>query len=225
VNPGRVLVGLILVSLGVVYLLDQSDVLDAGDTISRWWPAVIVALGVLQYVSDRRTLIGSAVLVAVGLILLGIRLDLVGNWIWGVFWPLAVIVLGIWILAGRTARGGDQATGDGVAAFTALSGRTVRSASATFSGGHVTAILGGLEVDLRDATPAPGAVLSATAILGGVDVIVPEGWDVTVSGTPILGGWDDTTRRDVVGPGSPRLEVRALTILGGLEVRHPKRWQ
>ena len=106
-----------------------------------------------------------------------------------------------------------------------LSATRTGSTSSRFRRGAATAVLGGVTVDLTEATPAAdGARLAATAILGSVDILVPHGWAVTVRGLPLLGGWDDTTDRAAAGPGSPRLEVVALAVLGGIEVKHSSRW-
>ena len=47
---------------------------------------------------------------------------------------------------------------------------------------------------------------------------------VRLSGIPLLGMWDNTTRRDLAVDEARTLEVQATVILGGLEVRHSKRW-
>ena len=52
------------------------------------------------------------------------------------------------------------------------------------------AILGGGELDLTHAEPADGAQLTAIAFLGGIDVKVPEGARVSMSGLSLLGGRD-----------------------------------
>ncbi len=41
----RVVMGATLIAIGVLFLLDRADVLDAGQVIGDWWPAVIVASG------------------------------------------------------------------------------------------------------------------------------------------------------------------------------------
>jgi hypothetical protein len=76
------------------------------------------------------------------------------------------------------------------------------------------AVLGGGELDLTRAAPTEDARLTAIAILGGIDVKVPEGARVAMSGFSLLGG------RDVkVEPGDgPAIHVRAVAILGGVSV-------
>lgn len=76
------------------------------------------------------------------------------------------------------------------------------------------AVLGGGELDLTRAAPADDARLTAVALLGGIDVKVPEGARVSMSGFSLLGG------RDVkVAPGDgPVIRIRAVAVLGGVSV-------
>ena len=76
------------------------------------------------------------------------------------------------------------------------------------------AVLGGGELDLTHAEPADDAQLTAIAFLGGIDVKVPEGARVSMSGLSLLGG------RDVkVEPGDgPTIRIRAVAVLGGVSV-------
>jgi len=48
---------------------------------------------------------------------------------------------------------------------------------------------------------------------------VPEGWTVVVRAVPIMGGAKDNRRgaRDL--PGSPKIVVRGLVVMGGLQIR------
>ena len=77
------------------------------------------------------------------------------------------------------------------------------------------AVLGGGDLDLTRAAPAEGARLTVFALLGGVDVFVPEGAQVALSGISLLGG-----REVKVEPGDgPVIRVRAVAILGGVAVK------
>jgi len=233
VNPGRVVVGLGLIATGVLFVLDSSGALDAGETIGDWWPLLLVALGVFQLVSDRRSWLGSGILVAVGVVLLGTRQDWLQGSAWSLLFAVILVIVGIRLLnlprGSRAVAPGpapapvreEDATVDAVAV---LSKRRVVSTSPAFRGGDATSVLGSLDLDLSGATLAPGARITATVVLGGLNVLVPHGWRVEVTGIPILIGWDNTTRRDVIGPDAPLLQINAVTVLGGLEVRHPVRW-
>ncbi len=84
-------------------------------------------------------------------------------------------------------------------------------------------VLGGIELDFRDAVfPEGGTIVNVACVLGGVEVTVPPDVTVQVEGTGILGGFDDSSRSD---PGNtPRLVIRGFALLGGVEVRtRPRR--
>jgi Domain of unknown function (DUF1707) len=90
---------------------------------------------------------------------------------------------------------------------------------------QVVAVAGGAEVDLVDAVlDGPGVRVRAVAVLGGVEVVVPEGVAVELTGTSLLGTRSYLVRGPVAArPGSPEVEVRALAVLGGVTVRTPHR--
>ena len=225
-NAGRIFLGSVLVAVGVVFVLEASDVLDAGETLGSWWPAAIIGLGLFHALDRRRLTSGSAVLVLAGGVLLAITTDVFGADTWNLVWPIALIGAGVWLVLGwgrrSVRRMPDIDTVDGLAV---LSASRVATRSEQFRHASLTAVLGGVTLDLSEATPATtGAVVDATAVLGSITVLVPRGWLVEVRGIPVLRGWDDTTDRSSIGSGAPRLEVRALVALGGLEVKHAGRW-
>jgi len=82
------------------------------------------------------------------------------------------------------------------------------------------AVLGGCQVDLCDADVPPGDIeIRAVAILGGVEVLVPEGVSAELSGVAVLGAKAYRVRRSAARPGAPRVHVRATAVFGGVTVR------
>ena len=96
--------------------------------------------------------------------------------------------------------------------------RTSRSQS--FRGGDLTAVMGGVGLDLRGAKLAPeGATLDVFAMWGGIELTVPEGWRVDLTVVPLLGGFEDRTRAaDTME--AQVLTVRGFVIMAGGEVQH-----
>jgi len=225
VSAGRALLGAALVALGAVYLLDVAGVIEGGEVVGRWWPVLVVALGLLQAYAEKRFSAVVWVLVVGGLLLLAVTTGLFGKRAWSVTWPILVVLAGAWLLSGwgRLRRGQiDDAEFSRMSVF-----NSVKLASRAYGLQRVslTAVLGKLRLDLTGARLDPaGARLSATSLFGHIDVIVPEGWAVEVRGLPIVGAWDDTVSRRGLGPDSPRLEVHVLVVLGGVEVKHRRRW-
>jgi hypothetical protein len=107
-----------------------------------------------------------------------------------------------------------------VRAAALLGGVTRRCASRDFRGGDATAVLGGCEIDLREAKIVSGeAVLDVFALWGGIDVKVPPDWAVVLRGMPILGAIEDETTAAGV-PKRATLVVKGLAIMGGVGVKN-----
>jgi hypothetical protein len=89
----------------------------------------------------------------------------------------------------------------------------------------VVAVLGGVQLDLREARFSQREVtIDVFTLMGGVDITVGEDMDVDVSGVGIMGGFDHRASGPGV-PGAPRVRVVGLALMGGVNVRRrpPKR--
>ncbi len=85
------------------------------------------------------------------------------------------------------------------------------------------AVMGGCLLDLRAAQlSAPVTTITAVAIMGGVEVIVPPGVHVEMHGLPLLGGWSNHVREEDLPPHAPEVHVRGFALMGGVEVRTKK---
>ena len=81
------------------------------------------------------------------------------------------------------------------------------------------AVMGGVELDLREARYSePEVTLHAYALMGGIQITVPEDVEVDVSGFAFMGGFDHNASGPGV-PGAPRLKVIGFAMMGGVEVR------
>lgn len=90
---------------------------------------------------------------------------------------------------------------------------------------NVVAIFGGVDLDFRDAVlPGREVILRATAVLGGIDVIVPPEMRVVDNGIAILGGRDITGNvAEAASPDSPVLRIEGACVLGGIDVKRKAR--
>jgi hypothetical protein len=114
----------------------------------------------------------------------------------------------------------SKASGDELNAVAVLGSVTRRVSSASFRGGEVSAVLGGAVIDLRDARiPGGRADLEVLAMMGGIELLVPDGWRIVGDVTSVLGSFDDKTR---VAPADAAvtLHVHGTAMLGSVEVKH-----
>ena len=59
-----------------------------------------------------------------------------------------------------------------------MSGSQGNIASSNFAGGEITAVMGGVELDLRNASIQTDAVLNVFAFWGGISLKIPSDWSV-----------------------------------------------
>jgi hypothetical protein len=231
---GRVLAGSVLVIVGVAALLAQFTSLHVGGLIADWWPLVIIVIGAVQLVTRSAPVFGAVFMVVAGIVLQLWTLGILNVSIWAVIFPLLIVSIGVSLLVprgwgrswGRTSSEG----GDELHDLAMFSGYESRVESTSFRGGRVTAIFGGMEIDLRGATMAPeGAEIEATAAFGGMELRVPETWRVEITGLPLFGGWSNKTATakpkgataDTPAPaGTPVLKIKAFVAFGGFEVKN-----
>jgi hypothetical protein len=226
----RLLVGLVVLGLGLIYLAANLGLVDAERVLRSFWPAAFVAIGLVVLLQRRQG----------GRRLWGLAWILAGVWIyghdrgwiriefWDLFLPLLLLAAGTSLVlrslrgsaadaAGRRPRESDR--GDFPRAVGVFSGNVLRSTSTDFRGAELTAVMGGVTLDLTEARMASDrATIDLIAFWGGIEVRVPSGWAVTSQVVPILGAFEDKTRPAGTAP-TKQLLVRGVVVMGGVEVK------
>jgi predicted membrane protein len=228
----RAIIGLLVVALGIMLLLDTTDVFGRNTAVlSTYWPALVIAWGLWGLMSFRSVLWHVAVLV-IGVVFLLTNLN-----VWtlniGQLWPIVLVAIGLTLLfswrvrwrhpntsAQRPLGPLARRTDAGWKVTRIFSGGEETVTSQEFEGGEVTAIFGGVELDLREAELAQGkATIDATVICGGMELTVPKDWRVNIQATPILGGTENRHRQPSPGEAKGELTILGTVVCGGIEVK------
>lgn len=217
-NWGRLFFGGLVVALGVLILLDNAGTVDAGQVIGDWWPVAVILAGLISLAANPSRWAMPGLIVLVGVALLLGTLDILD--LGAVLVPAIIIVVGLFIIFGRGVGTRSDVTGDSIQSFNAFSGSELASNSSHFRGGSVSAVFGGAEVDLRNASLAPDAQMDVFAAFGAVEIRVPDGWQVAVKGLPLFGGIENATAKEQLPPDAPVLPVNATALFGGVEIKH-----
>lgn len=217
---GRILTGMILIVLGLGFFLQQADIWSFSDVLSSGWPIILVIIGIIQLFSRNRTSIlpGLLFIFAGALFLANTFLD-INLFIY--FWPIVLVVAGISFLFTHEKRRVTPISGEATNTSAIFGGQNIHSTSQNYEGGQVTALFGGVELDLRDVKISEqGAVLELNAVFGGIKIEVPQNIRVEVKGTPIFGGFDNKTRRQAADLyDAPVLKINYAAIFGGVELK------
>ena len=102
--------------------------------------------------------------------------------------------------------------------YAAFSGTNMNFDGEVFEGAELTAVFGGVKCDLTRAVIERDCVINASAIFGGIDILVPDGVNVTVRSTSLFGGVSDK-RRQKSNENTVTVYVNATCIFGGVDIK------
>ncbi|MCS7302493.1 MAG: DUF5668 domain-containing protein [Candidatus Kapabacteria bacterium] len=222
--------GLLLIGAGVLLLLDALGIFPGEELLSRWWPLVVIALGIRLAVRRPEKLTTGLAVVALGCLLLASTI-IPGFDLWTAAVPVLLIVIGIGILL-RPIR--PQKEGNTPSAFTRRSlssdDELVNLAvvfgsfeqivtSSHFRGGTVQAYFGSATLDLRPSTMATTeASLEVDVVFGSIQLLLPPSWNVLIEGTPLFGSIEHRATQSS-SPTACILRVQANVVFGSIEIR------
>lgn len=218
----RLIVGLGILTVGVLWSLDNLDLIDA-DAALEWWPLILVLVGIARLAIPGRSRAGSAAFIILGALLLLDSID-VYEFDFGDLVPLGVAAVGAkiaWDALGRRGRVlANTDPSSTLNAFALMAGINRKSTAGQFQGGEASAIMGGVELDLRQANLADGeeAVIDTFALWGGIEITVPPHWRIRGDVFPLMGGFEDKTVPS--GTSGPVLTVRGTAVMGAIEVKN-----
>ncbi|MES1175643.1 MAG: DUF5668 domain-containing protein [Myxococcales bacterium] len=242
--------GLILVSVGGGLLAREFGLLPPQVRVVDFWPLILVCAGISGLLRARGFMgaLFALAFAAVGALLLASNLGFL-VFPAARLWPGLLVLLGVAFLirAVRGTRGQGPHTDPPAAAGLdadddsyeeprhgapttvddrldkqiLFSGLEFKVESQAWKGGELGVTAGGVEIDLRQARLDPGgALLDVRILMGGVDIRVPDTWQVKNDVIPLLGGADDSTRTTQGSTDAPLLRVVGSVTLGGISIHN-----
>ena len=237
-SSGRLIFGVIIIIVGVLFLLDNTIESDTFGAISQWWPTLLVLLGVWRLIANRfRSLFWPFLLIAIGALLQLRQLEVIPGIDFGTYWPLIPIAIGIAILAGgfrrrrrrrNNPRSGSSAVididptpatvreGDNLNATLSSDNRAV---SGDFHNGNINVVMGSGSLDLRQARiVSKPATLDVSVVMGEVKVRVPSEWNVQIANSATMGETKDTRGSQNAHGDTPDLVIDGSVTMGSLQI-------
>ncbi|GGY66351.1 hypothetical protein GCM10011613_07850 [Cellvibrio zantedeschiae] len=225
----RIILGGFIIALGILALVDRLGIFSIG-SIFQFWPTVFVVVGLLKIAASksRSSIATGSIFIAIGVVMQLNNLGII-HFSWHDWWPVILIGVGISIIFKDHSRSKDSSktilsdeelkNTNSVLDITAIMGgnETVNN-SPDFKGGELTAIMGGVELDLRGASIQSEAVLNLWATWGGIALKIPADWVVVNRCTAIMGGIED---KSFASPATAkRLIITGTVIMGGVEIKN-----
>jgi predicted membrane protein len=226
-SNNRVIIGVVLVLAGLFLVVRNTGFFpDFIDNVIFSWQMLLVVIGLVMTIgASEKT--GGIIVMAVGGFFMIPLLFRETFHMYNMFWPAVFIIIGV-IFISTKRRGWGTATSKGIAGddyvdlVNVFSGGERQIVSQNFQGGKISAVFGGIELDLTKAKLTQGvSVLDIACVFGGATIIVPDDWYVTIEVTPVLGGFSDTRKLNpgrTVDP-AKHLLIKGAVVFGGGEVK------
>ncbi|MFT5953697.1 MAG: putative membrane protein [Cyclobacteriaceae bacterium] len=213
----RAFVGLFLILVGIVFLLNNFDLIPR---LPWWvyqytWQIVFMGAGVFLFISGNRS--GGFIFLGIGTFFLlkeHFYLDMRD------FWPVILIIVGLsFVFRHKRLTSNREINDNYFEAMNIFGGGNQIVSSPSLQGGRITSIFGGSEVDLRQSKAESGAIIEVTTIFGGSDITVPPDWKIKNQVTAILGGFEDKRTNISHDDDAPVIVIKGLTLFGGGEIK------
>jgi len=228
---------IIVIGVGVLLLLNQNGIVRFED-VWRLWPMLLVIAGAarMSQGGSSAQMVGG-LMMAVGVVLELAEFHLIPYRVWDL-WPLGIIAVGLMLLwrslqpkddddlVQDNPRNGPQSrrvvfNGPAPDNLSIFGGGERRISDSDFTRADVLAIFGGYKLDLRKAAmKGSSAKVEAVALFGGVEIVVPENWNVVVRGVGIFGGYADESHHPSAREPAPALIVEGVALFGGVNIKN-----
>ena len=220
-----ILWGAALIALGVIWVLNSINVININLFFDGWWTLFIIVPCAIGLVTDRDKFGNLAGLCLGIILLLCCRGILKFSYIWKLFIPLIIVLIGIKIIVSnvicrnysdtvKRIKSENNLNKSGTAVF---SGSQLNFTGEKFSYTALAAVFGGVQCDLRNAVIEDDCVIDAKAIFGGREIYVPKNLNVKVCSSSVFGGASDDTGRKPQ-ENCHTLYVNATAVFGGVEI-------
>lgn len=212
-----VIVGIVFIVVGVIVGLNSFGITNINIFFDGWWTLLIIIPAINGLVTNEEKT-GSIIWLIIGIALLLGCQDLISfDILWKLTLPVILVFIGLSIMFNNNGKKISKNTDDNeyCACF---SGQTIKFDGKDFKGTKVNAIFGGITIDLTNAKVKDGAVIDATAVFGGVTILIPEDLKVEIKSTSVFGGVSDKTKnkekKDKI-----TLHVNGCSIFGGVDIK------
>ena len=220
---GELLWGLVFIALGVIIGLNAMGITHINIFFDGWWTLFIIVPCFIGLFKEHSKL-GNSIGLAIGVVLLAAAQDIISfELIAKLIFPVILIIIGLniifknFITTTVTEKIKSVNRNDLEGYCATFSEQRVGMNGVDFKGANLDAIFGSVVLDLNGARLAEDRVVNATAIFGGIQILVPQNMNVKVRSNSIFGGVSNKVNHKVEN--GPTIYVNGKGIFGGVEIK------
>ena len=223
-NLSRILWGIVLIFIGVIWGLNRTGVADINIFFAGWWTLFIIVPSIISLFESSSNKTSSIIFLVIGiLLLLAAQGVFEFEILWEILLPAIVILIGLSLIFGHKVDFNVKEktkcldSDDTESIFAAFGEQNVSKSGEKFEKANLNAIFGAVKLDLRDAKLEKETVIGAWAIFGGIEILAPEDCIVKVKATPVFGGVSNERKNNE--DAKKTIYIEAYAIFGGLDIK------
>ena len=221
---GRLLWGIALIIIGVVFALNALEITNINIFFDGWWTLFIIVpcfIDLFKAGDKTANIIG----LLIGLFLLLACQDIVRfDLIWKLMLPFILIIIGFSflfkdVINNKVREEVKKLNKHNQKNYCAtFAGQTIDFNKEEFSGCDLDAVFGGIKCDLNGAIIKKDVLINVSAIFGGITIYVPKDINVKITSVPICGGVSDE-RVSKTKDEKITIYINATCMFGGVEIK------
>ena len=225
-NNKNILWGIVLVIIGVIVGLNALNITNINIFFNGWWTLFIIIpslIGLLKEKDKTGNIIGLIIGVV---LLLGVQNIIDFDLIWKLILPVIIIIVGLSLIFGNNLNKKinneikkiNNKKGKNEEYCSTFSEQKIDFDDEEFKGASLTAVFGGITLDLRKAKINEDVVINTTSVFGGIDIYVPDNIKIKVKSTSIFGGVDNNKIKND-NEKEHIIYINASCIFGGVDIK------
>ena len=223
-NLSRVLWGIVLIFIGVIWGLNRTGVAEINIFFDGWWTLFIIVPSAISFFEKGNNKVSSLIFLIIGVLLLLAAQGLFEfEILWEILLPVIVVLIGLFLIFGNKVDFNVKEktkcldSKDTENIFAAFGEQNVTKSGEKFEKANLNAIFGAVKLDLREAKLEKETVIGAWAIFGGIEILVPKDCIVKVKGTPIFGGISNERKNNE--DAKKTIYIEGYAVFGGIEIK------
>lgn len=225
--------GVAIIALGIIFGGNALGLFDLNIFFDGWWTLFIIIPSVIGLITEKEKFSNLAFLAAGILLLLAAQGVFSYEVAWKAILAVVLVLVGIFIIFrsvfhSDNAKEVEKKVGElkddkKMDSQTAVFSGSERAYNdETFQGSNLTAIFGGVELDLRNAKFTKDTAIKAFALFGGIDIIIPEDVQIKTRSGFVFGGITDD-RRSTTSKSKHTIYLDAAGGFGGVTISEVKK--
>ena len=216
-----ILWGLVLIVVGVIIGLNTTGITNINIFFDGWWTLFIIVPSFIGMFNDNDKT-GNIIGLVIGVALLLACQNLIDfEILWKLLLPMILIVIGVSIIVKNVF--GDRESfrksivNDDNTYYATFAEQNLKFDNEMVKDMSLNATFGGVKCDLREAIINEDIVINASAIFGGIEILVPENVQIKVKSVPIFGGVDNKAQNNEADEHT--IYVKATCMFGGVDIK------